>query len=241
MAAEDTPMRRLLTAGLAVSCWLAAAAAAQAGFTFTFTNANDIPSGGQNTINVFLHWDGTGTNVIPSPGLAEADFGIRLLSASPGTVTVANPTGSDVTPNSGFDFTQKYGPTGLGFTPIAGYTNLAAIQQGLISNSPVTSPGDLILGSFKLTAGTNNTASPLAVTIQAYFRNTQTADNFQDANGVPMDQNVLYQPFLPGNTTFNVTGVPEPGTLALTGLALAGPMIAAWRRRTRTTSAVAAD
>jgi hypothetical protein len=233
-------MRRLLTAALAAGMWLSASTAARAGFQFTFTNAHDIPSGGQNIINVFIHWDGTGTNTL-SPaggGLSEADFGIRLLQSSPGTVSVANPTGSDVTFNTDFDLHQKNAPNTTGFTNVSGYTSLAALQLGIITNGPVTTSGagntggssdTLYLGSFNLTAGTNNGASPLAVTLRAYVRNTSTNDNFLDASFTPMDSQIS-----PGDANFNITGVPEPGTLALTGLALAG--VAAVRRRTRRTS-----
>jgi len=239
-------MRRLVTAALAAGVWLAASAAAQAGFQFTFSNVNDIPTGGQNTVNVFLHWDHAGPNIVSSGGggLSEADFGIRLLQSSPGTVTVANPTGSDVTFNTDFDFSQKNGPTTGGFTAVSGYSNLAAIQLGIVSNPPVTTSGSgnsggsadtLYLGSFTLTAGANNGTNPLAVTVRAFVRNTQVGDNFQDASFTPMDGQIT-----PGDATFNVTGVPEPGTLVLTGLAFAGTIGAAWRKRRKAAAIVVA-
>jgi hypothetical protein len=242
-------MRRLLAAALAAGFWLAASAAAHAGFQFTFSNVSDIPSQGQHTINVFLHWDHTGTNTL-SPaggGLSEADFGIRLLQSSPGTVSVANPTGSDVTFNSDFDFHQKNTPSTSGFTTVSGYSNLAALQLGIITNGPVTTAGagnglgsadTLYLGSFNLTAGTNNGVTPLAVTIRAFVRNTQAPnqDNFMDASFTPMDTQIVA-----GDATFNVTGLPEPGTLVLTGISLAGAAAVRWRKRWKTADIVVAS
>ena len=219
-------MRCWLTTALAAGIWLLLAAPAPAGFVFTFSNVSDIASSGTNTINVFLHWDGTGTNTLSAAGggLSEADFGIRLLQSSAGTVAVANPTGGDVSGNSGFDFQNVNTPTSFGFTPVSGYTNLAGLQLGLISNGPVTTSGagntggdvaTLYLGSFTLTAQANNGPTPLGVTIQAYVRNTGASDNFQDANFSSLDSQISA-----GNANFNVSPVPEPGSMALVALAM---------------------
>lgn len=237
-------MRGCLTTVLAVGAWLVAVPAAPAGFVFTFSNVGDIQTGQTHTVNVFLHWNGSGTNNLAAgSGLSEADFGIRLLQSSPGTVTVANPTGSDVTGNNDFDFQQRNAPGSLGFTAVSGYTNLAALQLGIITNPPVTTSGagntggavdTLYLGSFTLTAGPNAGPNPLGVTVRAFVRNTATTDNFQDANFAPLDSQIA-----PGDATFNVTPVPEPGSIALVGLAMSGFVGAAWRKRRSPQSAAA--
>jgi hypothetical protein len=241
-------MQRWLTAALSLGASLLMAGPASAGFVFTFSNIGDIPGGGTRTVNVFIHWDGTGTNILTpaNGGLSEADFGLRLLNSSAGTVTVANPTGSDVSANMNFDFQQGNAPGTPGFTNVSGYTSLAALQLGLIANPPVTSSGSgniggsadtLYLGSFTLTAGPNNGPNPLAVTLRAYVRNTQTTDNFQDASFNSLDSQIANS--TADDATFNITPVPEPGSIALVGLAMSSLGGMAWRKR-RTLQPIAA-
>ncbi len=239
-------MGRWHCTALAVATWLLAAAPAPAGFVFTFSNVGDIASSGTRTMNVFLHWDGTGTNSLaPSDGLSEADFGIRLLNSSPGTVTVANPTGADVSGNNDFDFQQRNAPNNSGFSTVSGYTNLAGLQLGIISNPPpnTSGPGNtggdsatLYLGSFTLTASANNGPTPLGVTVRAFVRNTAAPDNFQDANFTNLDSQIS-----PGDATFNITPVPEPASIALVGLAMSSLAGAAWRKRRNNAVAVVAS
>jgi hypothetical protein len=239
---------------------LAAAPLASAGFVFTFSNVGDIQTGQTRTVNVFLHWDGSGTNSLSAAngGLTEADYGIRLLQSSPGTVTVADPgtfvnggppggTGSSTTTNADFDVVTKYGPgtsPSNGFSTISGYQNLAAVgsssSAGANSSSANNTGGSaatLYLGSFTLTAGPNNGSTPLPVTVTAYLRNTFAgAGNFLDANFTDLDSQITA-----GNANFNVTPVPEPGSIALLGLAMSGVAGAAWRKRRNSTPATAAS
>jgi len=239
-------MRGCLTTVLAVGAWLVAVPAAPAGFVFTFSNVGDIQTGQTHTVNVFLHWDGSGTNNLAAGnGLSEADFGIRLLQSSPGTVTVANPTGADVAGNNDFDFQQRNAPNNSGFSTVSGYTNLAGLQLGIIANSPVTTSGagntggsvdTLYLGSFTLTAGPDAGPNPLGVTVRAFVRNTGTSDNFLDSNFTALDSQIS-----PGDASFNVTPVPEPGSIALLGVAATGIAGAAWRKRRNPAPAIKAS
>lgn len=180
-----------------------------ADYFYSFTNVNDIGFvGGTNTVNVFLNWDGVGTNHFLSPfGLTSAYTGIRLVTTSVGAVTVTDPPvmGVDVIAGA-FPTNSAAGPGD--FIPWATHVNLAGINA--TSGSPVLSPGGdptrILVGSFRLIGTT-----PGSVTISAYLLQPGPGFNVT-GNGIgDLDPLVVE-----GFSTFNV--VPEPGTLVLCGV-----------------------
>jgi hypothetical protein len=222
---------RLVTA-LAVGVWLAAAPTSQAQLVFSFSNVGDIQVNDSRTIGVYLNYVGPNppTNVLANPGLLEADTGLRYSATSGATLSVAIPSG--VTFNLDFtDFTAAQGPATTAFTPKVGFTNLVAAVEAdtapfVTTGSPNNTGGtatSLYLGSFTLNAG----PVPGAITLEADRRNLpNTFENFVDGNFVNLDSFIT-----PASVQFNVTPIPEPGTLLLTGLAVVGGASRVWRRR----------
>jgi hypothetical protein len=222
---------RLVTA-VVVGVWLAAAPTSQAQLVFSFSNVGDIQVNESRTIGVYLNYVGPNppTNVLASPGLSEADTGLRYSATLGATLSVAIPSG--VSFNLDFsDFTSAQGPSTTAFTAKPGMNNLVAIVESdqispVITGSPNNIGGSatsLYLGSVTLNAG----PVPGTITLEADRRNLpNTFDNFVDGNFVVLDSFIT-----PASVQFDVTPIPEPGTLLLTGLAVVGGASRVWRRR----------
>ncbi len=221
-------MRPWRSAVLGIGLALATVPSVQAGFFYSFTNVGDVAPNGSQTVNVFLNWDGAGTNNLASPGLQEGDTGLRFSATGGATVAVTIPTG--VTFNADFtDFTAVDGPLNSGFTVKPGLTNLAAVRLADLAPFVTTggpgnvggSPTSLYIASFTLNAG----PSFGTVTVEADRRNLGgVIQNIVDGNGTNLDSLVTS-----GSATFNV--VPEPGSMMLVGVATVGFGCRVWRRR----------
>lgn len=202
---------RMLALALAVL-----AAKADAGYFYDFVNVNDIGYiGGTNTVDVFLRWDTNNPpNELLTPGLSGAFTAIRISTGSIGTVVVANPTmGNDILAGD-FPTNSPQGP--LDFETEIGFDNLAGI---IPTTGGTVSGASIKVGSFRLTG----TAAG-SVTIRAYLLNPSFGGNVATAAFADLD------PFIAAaSATFNV--VPEPGTLALSGMGASLLAVIAYRRR----------
>jgi hypothetical protein len=232
-------MRAWIVAALSLTGCLIAAPTASAAFNFTFTGTNPLVVPGQTqTIRVYLTYDGNGPNTLLSPGLLAANWALRVANGGTGSVTVPEPPNPAVAGNQ--DFATNGGtitpisavtaPPAL-FSTLTGFTNLVGLREGGPTASATTSaqpgniagggtPTSLFLGTVNVTGGNSGT-----VTIQAGFLNTNATNNFLDGTATGFDTSIT-----PGTITLTVA-IPEPGSMALVGMAAFGFVGAAWRRR----------
>jgi PEP-CTERM motif len=157
----------------------------------------------------FQFADSTGTsNGLHTLGLINA--GVQLNTQTP---TVANVT--SVATNPAFDPPQP-GQTGIGAN--------AFLTESAVTNPPVVSPNSdpnrILLGTFTFT-GITVGSTPATTS----FPTNSGADNVL-ADGTAIDSFI-------GQSTLaiQVTAVPEPGTILLTGLGASAIAFGAWRRR----------
>jgi len=225
-------------------------------FTYQFTDTNGVPFSGTVNLapNAFFSFKVylLQTNASVTPTIAQVGVqgdGVRLNynGAVAKVPNVTNP--SNFIPNPAYDF-NTIGGTGTGTDT----TNSAFITNGLANpNRPLPFPaaGDglrILIGQFRIQAQTPVAGNPTSTTIQA-------VDPFAGVNNqTGPDPAILLDPTDPtaGNSSngpgahnidpglipasFIVSTVPEPSTLALGSLAVAG--LAAVRRR-RQSAAVA--
>jgi len=216
---------------------LIAAPTASAAFNFTFgTTVPVVVPGTPQTIRVYLTYDGVGPNTLLTPGVSAANWALRVANGGSGSVTVPEPPNAAVGGNQDFPATGGViapisavtAPPAL-FPQVTGFTNLVGLRES--SGTQVTTAGagnlaglgtptSLFLGTVNVTGGTSGT-----VTIQAGFLNPTSTNNFLDASATGFDTSIT-----PGNLVLTVA-VPEPGSMALVGMAAFGFVGAAWRRR----------
>ena len=226
----------------------------------TFANVGDTKK-----VALYLaQTGGTPPDVFQQLG-AEA-LGVRLIySVSAGNTQVVRVPGgtqatvnANITPNSNFDFNQRDGSTA---TPPSGNTAnhtadtsvSAQLSEGLLSN-PVVFPGPedplaistrMLIGTFTLQAIAAGTQTLIAADPFDLGNQNLTGPNPPTAPPDGFHGEIKLDQFLSQNVggqnqgtfpTLAVT-VPEPGTLALGSLAVAG--LAAWRgRRTAPAAAI---
>jgi hypothetical protein len=214
-------MRSLLVALLAVVAFSTAAPEARADYTFEFSNTNgssfqsafSVQSGQSIAIQVYLVQNNSGMyNSLNTLGLSSA--GVQLNTQN---TSIANVTA--VTGNSGFDSINTV--TGAN----------AKVSETVIVNNPVVSssatPNQILLGTFTFTgysAGSTVTVNALP---------GSGSDNVLGDYTTVIDNYITTT-----SAAITVTPAPEPGTMALTGLAGAA-IVGSYYRRKRPTPAVA--
>src|SRR5262245_25259446 len=240
---------RVLAALSAIGC-LFASATAPAGYQYVLTGITAgevIPIGTTRTVNMFLNFDGTGTNALPG-GIFSAWSGLRYTSGTTASLSIVNPPqpdGAQASPSTGikanpdFNDSPTRGPATTAFSNVAGFTKLYALLAGstLSAQNYATSTSaantanggtatSLYIGSFNIrfdnTAGAN-----VPMTLQGNLYDfTPPLSNINTAQFQNLDASTQ-----PGVINFTVAGVPEPGTMALVGFAATGFGGVLWRKR----------
>jgi hypothetical protein len=170
---------------------------------------------------------------------------VQVPSTNAGGAFSASVFNAAVSPNANFDFAQRYGTgaTGQSGQGNPDTTASAAIVETILAN-PVAFPGPedpagnvqrMLIGTFTLKSTQPGSESVTAVdpfsggnqSLTGPNPPTAPADGAHGELGLdPVLSQYAASPTVPSLT---VTVVPEPGTLALAGLAAAG--VAAWRRK----------
>jgi len=240
---------RVLAALSAIGC-LFASAPAPAGYQYVLTgitNGEVIPIGTTRTVNLFLNFDGTGTNALPG-GIFSAWTGMRYTQGTTASLSIVNPpqpdgaqasasTGIKANPDFNDSPTRGALPGNTAFSNVTGFTRLYALLAGATTapyaqstSAANTANGgtatSLYLGSFNIrfdnTAGAN-----VPLTLQANLYDfTQPLSNINTGQFQNLDAQTQ-----PGVINFTVAGVPEPGTMALVGFAATGFGGVLWRKR----------
>jgi hypothetical protein len=221
-----------------------------------------IPTvGGTAQVAVYLKQTGgtvgaapTGTGLFSQ--LGSESLGVRLVYNNPAITRVPSNSAANITANAGFDFLQRGGststpPNGPAANNTTDTSTNAALVESLLSN-PVVFPGAedptgaagnavrILVGTFTLTGLSQGTTNVIAEDPFTVGNNNLTGPNPTSAPPDGAHGEVMLDQFLTdyktGSPSFAslsvIVGVPEPGTMALCGVAAAG--FAAWRRRRAT-------
>jgi hypothetical protein len=223
---------------------LIAAPTASAAFNFTFgtTSTGDLAPGQTRIINVFLTYDGVGPNTLANPGVAAANWAIREATGGGSVSLVPDPPVLGVNAAGNADFGPPNGviaPLGSTappavFPPVTGFTNVGGLRESVLAGAVNSSgpgnvggsPTSLLLGSFTVTGGTSG-----PVTIQAGRLDPTRPDNFVDGSATSFDLNAAGGVNINAGTLAFTVAIPEPGSMALVGMAAFGFAGAVWRRR----------
>lgn len=205
------------------------ASGAQAGYRFEFDQGSyNVLTTQTVDIQVFLV--GTGTDAASLRTIGLEAYGVQLnYSATAGAKVLS---ASDIINNPAFDGGA-----------ITSATGTSAVANGSVNFGPttfvrdtVTTSGNsrILLATFRFTGLTAGSA--LVVTADPNpGLGEANANNFL-AGGTAIDDMLFASP--PATATINVAQVPEPGTMALTGLLATGIAGAAVRRVRRKPAAV---
>lgn len=213
---------------LIAAATLALAAEAQAGFVFSVANVSDIMQGQTNTITIRVAWDGVGANNLQAPGMGTLRLALRQNNSSSGAVNVSGDSAIVVDP--AFD-TGGYAGVASAMT---GYTNIVSTnRKGIVASDvtggiTTTGTNPIDLGTYTLTGQTVGSVT-LRVGYDLYNGGnfgTPAGVRFNDFAGANLTAQLPFFDF-----AFNVIDVPEPGTIALFALGLAGFGAYEWRRR----------
>jgi hypothetical protein len=213
-------------------------------------------TGANATVAVYLaQVGGTPTNLFQQLGI-EA-LGVRLIyngnvaRVPGGTAQIVN---ANITQNSNMDFFNKGGststpPSGNGATNTTDTSTNAALTEGAVNfpspvfpgaEDPLGDPTRILIGTFTLQALSAGTEQLTAVDPFDIGNSNLTgpnppggpADGFHGE--IPLDQYLSQYAASPVTPTLRVNVVPEPGTLALGGLAAIGLVAGRLRRTPKT-------
>ena len=212
-----------------------------------------IPVGSTKSVSVYLlQTGGTPPNLLQQLGVE--GLGVRLIyngtaaGVAGGTAQIVN---SNITQNPNMDLFFKGGstatpPDGSAANNTNDTSTNAGLTEGVVSfpspvmpgsEDPLNNPLRILIGTFKFTGlnvGTQNTTAvdPYSVgnsNLSGPNPTTAPPDGFHGE--IQLDQYLSQYAAVPVIPTLalSVIPVPEPGTMALCGLAGAG--LLAWRRR----------
>jgi hypothetical protein len=221
-------MHRILIATAALAVALTPGRAA-AGYEFRFasgtteqTNFNINPSPGFVDINVYLVATGAEASTLQANGLRS--FGVQLNYSGTATAKVISAT--DITNNAAFT-----GPDGRSIENNGGALDWArsrdSILTGAVASSANGADQRILLATFRFTGLSNGdtlvfSADPIG-----------TNDNV-------LGDGTLIDTLIIGQSATIAVAIPEPGTMALTGLLATGIAGGMWRRVRRQAAADAA-
>lgn len=238
-------MRMRLNDVLVLGAALLAAGQAQAGISYSYVTDQTSYSGAVGTtlsVNVYLLETLTGSSsslITANSGLAAAGAGINVATGSTGSSTVKsfaeNSSGFSV---NGGNYINQNGGNNAEFQELIG---VSVPGVGLGNGNGATSQ-EVYLGTLTVTVGAGTTK---------YDLSSLTNDTINGALGGPgSDTTVTKNPVdnldasgatwtgadSASDTVFSVNGaaVPEPSSVILTGFAVAGLALGAYRRRAKT-------
>jgi len=226
---------RLLFSSLIVVVVLAfTSATSRAGYEYTFDASNyTVAVGSTVNVNVYLTQTGSDTG-LSATSLASGGVQLNYNPAfvANNAISPNNTTSSGSSP-TGFDSSNNITTIGNGSNGLPVGSSLVGVSQNIPpesavkagSGSPNTSTS-ILLGTFQFTGVSAGTS--LIVSTNSFPG--------QDVN-VLADGTVLDGMISNSSAVITVTAVPEPGTLALTGLLVTGIAGGYLRRRSRLVSA----